>query len=444
MTRPTDWSALDRSEDPVPGDHERVKQEAAYYGGLATIINDQISQLRRVSEGDESLKGDYSDALRDSCEELAGDLEKAKGRFTTVSTELNGIVWPLDTALRKTETALSDAEDARRDMRSAESAGYDPDSAADAEDPELADEKRRWRNAADRLSTAKGDCSTAVEDYTEVVEAAARTIRDAADDDMKDGWFEGFKAWVKAHADILREISKWLGRIVLVLAVVILLVSNPAGWLIAVALIAGAALLLVDTALAAAGEGSWFDVALDVIGLVTLGLGPALGGLARLGRTGTLFKAGLSTGRTSALTSFRSAFNGRGLLGPLKNVFTGLRPSTYANALRSGIRQFSTVMRTPLDEAALNLANLPRILMSGRGGVSLADDLANITRTFPQITPTALHTAAVSATNINSQLASVALYLDNATDEGSNFEIPVLSDINQFLDDVTTVEIPSL
>ncbi len=442
MARPTDWSALDRSEDPVPGDHYRVKQEATYYEGLATIISDQIDKLRKVADGDASLKGDYSDALRDSCEELSEDRGKAKGRFSTVSTELGAIVGPLDTALRRTATALDDAEDARRDMRLAEQAGYDPDSSED--DPELADEKRRWRNANDRLSAAKSTCSDAVEDYRGVVEGAARRIREAADDDLKDGRFEGFKAWVKAHADILREISKWLGRIVLVLAVVILLVSNPAGWLIAVALIAGAALLAVDTALAIAGEGSWFDVALDVVGLATLGLGPALGSLARLGRTGTLFKAGVSTGRTSAATALRAAFNGRGLFAPLRNVVTALRPGTYTNALRAGIRQFTTVMRTPLDDAAVNLANLPRILMSGRGNVSLADDLANITRTFPQVTPTALHTTAVQASHVNSQVASVALYLDNVTDEGGNFEVPVLTDLNQMLDNITTVEIPSL
>ena len=90
---------------------------------------------------------------------------------------------------------------------------------------------------------------------------AASRIRDASDDDLKDGRFEGFKAWVKANAGWLKELSKWLGRIVLVLAIAILILSNPAGWLIALAVLGSIALLAVDTMLAVAGEGSWGDVA---------------------------------------------------------------------------------------------------------------------------------------------------------------------------------------
>src|SRR5690606_26750278 len=131
----------------------------------------------------------------------------------------------------------------------------------------------------------------------------------------KDGRSEGFKAWEKANADLLRSISKWLGRIVLVLTVVILLMSNPAGWLVAVALLASVALLAVDTMLAVAGEGSWFDVALSALGVLTLGLGPLLKGLGSIARSGSLFRLGAGRGISTTLSTIASRFSNSGVFG---------------------------------------------------------------------------------------------------------------------------------
>src|SRR5690606_11074312 len=107
-------------------------------------------------------------------------------------------------------------------------------------------------------------------------------------------------------AELLREISKWLGRIVLVLTVIVLIVgSGGAAFFLLVA--ASVALLVVDTVLAVAGEGSWTDVAFSALGVLTLGTGGLLARMARSGRAVTAARAGRAQGFRSGMQTLRNA-----------------------------------------------------------------------------------------------------------------------------------------
>src|SRR5690606_26955954 len=150
------------------------------------------------------------------------------------------------------------------------------------------------------------------------------------------------------------------------------IVSGPAGWLVAVALLASVALLAVDVALAIVGEGSWFDVAMSALGVLTLGAGPALLRAGRLVRSGSLFKLGSSRGLSSALSTLASRFSNVGLF---KGAFNAVRPSTYLNALRNGITTFKNIRGFPqalsmLDDVARLKANFGDDLFRVYGAVA--------------------------------------------------------------------------
>lgn len=424
MGRPGDWSVLGYSGDPIDADSDEIKDEATHYELVADAITSQIATLRHLAnEG----VGDYADALRESCDKLANNLEKAEGRFRTVAEELNKLVPEVDEALSETHLARIQAENAQQGMDDAVRDGHvvhgppaaDAESTASGTDPAVL--KSRYDTASGNLGAARTRAQNAVSAWNSVAEAAAERIRRAADDDMKDGRFEGFKAWVKKHAELLRTIAQILTAIVVILSVIILLVSNPAGWLVAIAMIASVALLATQVALAVAGEGSWSDVALTALGIVTLGAARPLAALGRFARSSSLFRLGSGRGIAAALSRFTSGFSATGRFSTVRSVFNGLRPSAFGNAFRSGRDAFRGVVNFP------------------RGAGSMVDDLARLRLEFGDDLFNAYGTIA----NIDRirNIADTALLVNTA---GNATGFPGIADLNGILGDLTTREVSSL
>lgn len=463
--RPADWSPLGYGADPVPGEPGEVLGEAAHYARVALEISAQADRLRRLAAPDEALKGDYTEALRESCEELAHDVSQAHGRFEEVSGALYALAPSLDDAMWETAQALEDATVAQQRIDQIDAQTWTPEERSDPTDPRhaaYAADVRERSAAAERLGTARTRAQRAVSTYDSEASRIAARIRDASDDQLKDGRFEGVKAWVKKHADILRAIAQILGAIVLVLAVAIVLLSNPAGWLVLAAIVAGAALLTVDTLLALAGEGSWGDVAWDVVGLLTLGTGALLGKLVRGGRFLTLLKGGSAGGR-AAFRGTRAAFNSSGRFGRVAGFAKGV--GAYVDELRSTLRTRvldEKTFRSPLDmlqrrgEVLDDLGRgLTRLKESSFLGshelASLTDDLARL-RGLPHVGDeiVRLHSGSISALSDFTKVANVLAALEIAvnkthTEDGLvDYHLPGLGDVAEWLDHATTVEIGSL
>src|SRR5262249_11221660 len=120
MARPADWSALGLDSDPVPGDPERVGQEAAQLAGVGQQLSDQIAALRKIAASgtNGALTGQYADKVRSSASDVAGQLDKVVGRYQKVSQALNQWVPELEYAQSQSVRALQAAEDAVRRQRS--------------------------------------------------------------------------------------------------------------------------------------------------------------------------------------------------------------------------------------------------------------------------------------------------------------------------------------
>jgi hypothetical protein len=335
--RPGQWELLDFDSDPVPGSAYDVGAEGRHYSRVAGDIAAQISRLRRLAEPDAALKGHYAEGLTESCSDLADHLGKIEERFRTTGRELDAFEEDLESARTATATALRDAEDAQRQIDA--NAPVEPVPGAleptAAEEQGAQDRAGRHGDGVTAKADAKAAADRAMTTFNERAESVARAIRDASDDDMKDSTWDKFKDFVSKVANILDSIADVLGWIATALVIVALFI--PGLNLLVIAAVFLTAALLIHTLLAATGNGSWLDVAFDVIGLATLGLGSTAASAARVGRAATLTAAGRSAGRAaSARVLSQASFNsGRGLIGGVHKFVLRNFSSTVRTSMRS-------------------------------------------------------------------------------------------------------------
>ena len=341
MTRRAgNWDLVGRSGDPVPTDPQDVADEASDYADVAATIKSQVYRLRRMSESDDDLKGHFADELKKSMGDLADQLDKIYGRFDSTSDELYKLQTALEEARRGTKAALDDA------VTEQES------SSGDEETTRMPWEKSGPEKACDR----------AMDTFDSTAEGIARRIKDAADDDMKEGFWDKVKAVVDAIAPLLKAIKILITVALVVLAIAALFI--PGLNMIVLGLLLAS--LAISVTLAATGNGSWMDVVLDVASIATFGLGSLVGALAKGGRSLFLMRQGASSGR-AAFTA------GSGF-------------SRFSN----GFRAFRDVAgRAPYALPRGGTGSIKELLKSGfnRDMVAHVRDIAQITSKFPKYNP---------------------------------------------------------
>jgi hypothetical protein len=167
MTRPADWSPLALDADPIPGDPERISQEAAHLSRVATTISSQITALRKIgtSGTDGTLVGEYADTIRSSANGLADQLGQVVGRYQKTSQALNHWVPELEYVQSESIQALREAEDAAR---------------------------RRLDNAVAHRDAKAGETAAA--------------INHAIDDGVADSWWDQFKSFVDHFAGVIKVV----------------------------------------------------------------------------------------------------------------------------------------------------------------------------------------------------------------------------------------------
>lgn len=424
--RPGEWHLLDHDADPVPGSSYEVATEGRHYSQVATTIAGQISRLRALAEPDAALVGHYAEGLRESCDELAGHLEQIEDRFRTTGSTLVAYAEDLEEARTKTGNALAEAEEAKRQLDANTPLEPDP-GLADAPKPQQdaareAAEARagRYSQAEGALADAKASCRTAMSAFDERAEEVAKKIRDASDDDMKDSRWDRFKDVVGQIAGVLDSIADVLGWIAVGLTIVALFIPGLNLLVIAAALLLGS--LMLHTLLAATGNGSWLDVAFDVLGLATLGIGTTAVAAARVGRAATLAAAGRAAGRqASAQVLTRASFNGgRGLIGGAHRFL--LR--NFSITVRQG-------MRNAYDDAYRGLVNRPVPGSSIREGLraGLDRDLASLVKDHRLLTRELGEAAIDPAYTRNLQRALAATWTSIGTDAASKVMQPKVGDV---------------
>lgn len=337
--RSGEWQLIGYGSDPVPGDPYEVGREARDYGDTAATIRAQAYRLRHMAESDDDLKGNFVAELKGGMIDVADQLDKVYNRFLVTSEQLALL-----------EPALEDARDETK--KALDMAIEEEGSKSDDDEPASPFEQ----------SPAEKKAATAMDTFNGIADGIAQKIKEASDDDMKDGFWDKVKNAVDAIAPFLKALKILITIAVIVLAVVALFV--PGLNMIVLGLLIGS--LAISLTLAATGNGSWTDVILDVASLATFGLGSAIGALAKGGRSVFLVRQGATSGR--------AAFNSS----------SGL--SRFSGAYRA----FKDVAgRTPFVLPKGQAGSLKEILKSGfnRDLVGHMRDIAQIQKAFPKYNP---------------------------------------------------------
>ncbi|MER8258036.1 putative T7SS-secreted protein [Streptomyces albidoflavus] len=301
MARPRDWTPL-REGDPVPGDPDGVRRQVKHMKKIAEYLRTQAASLAAMADAD-NLKGKYAEKLSEDARGLGRKLDLAEDRYREVKGHLGGWAEDLEEFQKRADRALRDAREAQRTIDAHESRADDPprpstdkpaEKPADTpkEDPRLKQAKEDLQDARTRLDSAESD-------YQERASHYARKIRSSIDDDMKDSWWNDFKAWV-ADAEWLSkfaEIASWACTVLSFVAILF----PPAGFIVMALTIATIA---INALQAATGNGSWLNVVMDLGALKLARVGTkaakAIAGLQKKSRSTA---AGLAKERAAGAAS---------------------------------------------------------------------------------------------------------------------------------------------
>lgn len=276
MGRPAGWQwrPLGLDSDPVPGDPQQISEEARHLAAVAKQITGQVAMLRTIAHSGDEV-GKHAEKIRSSAGDLANQLDKVVGRYKKVSSALNGWIPELEKAQAMSIQALNEAEGPYSQLNQQVALPSGPNLTA-KQKQQVQDYNNAMNRAQEQLNAALELLSRATSLRDTQGSYYAGLINQACDDAVKDSWWEGFEDWVSQYAGIIKDICTVLEYIATILAIVALFI--PGLDIIVILGIAATALALVGrTMLAATGNGSWFDVALDLFALLTFGFGKVVG-----------------------------------------------------------------------------------------------------------------------------------------------------------------------
>lgn len=355
MTRPHDWSPLDRSRDPIPGDPDAVINASKHYLAVAEAIKDAAAQLRKLAD-DDNLVSKARDNLTEKAHSVADDISKAYKRYDEVGEALKIYGPKLQEYQDEADALLTKAKDALE-------AAAEYDQAAENHDQTAAEDRSGGGDgqAADQLAqnsrqnaqTQRGIVTQAKKDLLEVErrrDNAANAAKNAIvaihkSGGLKDGHWDNWGS----------KVTKWIQKVASGIALVAGVLALAVAWipvvgqalaavLGAIALVATVVSLVCNIVLMAKGEGSWLDLGMDVLSLATFGLGRLIGaagkGLGSAMKGISRIRAG-QLGATSG-PGFRALAGTDELVNMSRNTARGLR----------NMGSFNRIGRMTLDDLA--------------------------------------------------------------------------------------------
>lgn len=272
--------------EPIPGDAEGIRSHAHRYSDVAVLVTRAVQDLKIINADREQYRAEATDAMFDKAEDVVPQLEKIQNRYEVAGSELAAFAQVLAEAQADARSAVStrdaNVDDVRRYQGQISDAHDAPPPKPDDDGPTPQQEVDRLEGAAEPYVQALRSAHTLWKQAKQSVEQRARTaeerLNEAMDaDGLTDSAWDRFASWVSENAGWIQALKDILSIIATVLAVLSLFFP---GLLLLAAIFAGLTLLLSVT-LASTGNGSWLDVALDTVAVLTLGVGAAAGGLVK-------------------------------------------------------------------------------------------------------------------------------------------------------------------
>jgi hypothetical protein len=338
--RPSDWYPVEMWEDPTPGDADATVDAGRHYRDVADAIETAARRLREIASAPD-MESEAVEAFVGKAEEVANNIDRAHERYRGVGDALYTYGFQLgraqddaDDALRRAIAAREDAGAARARLDTARQnlqQAQDDDAAAPPEAPpadlsghqsavsraegDVADAEMAWQRAISDAQQAKEDA-----------ESAARAAREAIEDvkdsgDLNDSTWDNVAGALKKLADFAGMVAAVCGILALAVGWIPVIGQALAAVLGTIALVAGLVSLLCNVALLIGGKGSLKSVILDLVGVLSFGIGRAVVAGARGAYRGAQGLARMNAGRLAATS-------------PASRLAAGLPGGSSASAIR--------------------------------------------------------------------------------------------------------------
>jgi len=305
------WQPLGVDADPVPGDPQAIRAEAAHLKQVASTITGQIAAMRKIAS-DNTETGQHAEKIRSTALDLAGSLQKVATRYAAVSSALSAWAPELEQAQALSLRALNEAEAPHATLTQAVILPSGPDLSA-AQDQEIAGYHASMQRAQDQLVAAQALLTRATNLRDTQAAHYAAKINQASDDSLADHeslWGDLTHA-IASSAWIIKDACTVLELVAAACAIAALCLTGV-GWLLLAAFVLTGVALLGRTLLAATGNGSWTDVAVDTVALLTLGIGGGVSGAGGLvGRAGKTLDEAVQVGDRLVMTERGASISGR-------------------------------------------------------------------------------------------------------------------------------------
>ncbi|WP_434594711.1 putative T7SS-secreted protein [Streptomyces sp. A5-4] len=396
-TRPRDWHPLAES-DPVPGDPEEIRAEVRHMKSVASSLREQAKMLRGIGD-DNELKGKYAKSLRDESGTLEKHLREVAGRYEGVHGHLTNWANDLEDCQTEADKVLANAKKKQEE----EEAKKPPKTLGKPAAQTSGDEHDPLTDYVVQLNRIKSRRDSRAKHH-------AGKIRDQLDDVIEDSTWDNIKGWVHDNADWIKVVIDVLGWIATAVGIIAMFIP---GLNIAVFLLV-AGLIVVGTRamLVASGDASWMDVAMDSVGLLTMGAG-------RLG-VAMLKGANASTKAAAALSRVAKLKGGISSHSRVMNELGRTLASASDDATKLYARELRLFIRKKiLDDAGRVSVDAPRISnlakIANLGDDEAASLLANISKNAEAF-PDAISTAARITSGAGYGTSVAAAYIGTGAD----------------------------
>lgn len=205
----------------------------SYGGGLertANRIARQAEALRELADP-QDWRSECADAFREQALDLAGEIEGAEQRYRRIGGLVQDWAQAIDDARREAELLREEAQRQQRIIEANPPAA--PEAAEPGQPPTMTaagiEQNERRLAAERRIDNLRDDLGRLLDRHEGAGLQTGQQIRAALDDGLNDRWQDRLKAWVARHADVLKTIATWAGRIAALVAVIALFLT-PLGW----------------------------------------------------------------------------------------------------------------------------------------------------------------------------------------------------------------------
>jgi hypothetical protein len=345
---------------------------------VAEEIGAQVGILRKIASGQAAEKGQHIEKLKAAASDTAGKLDQVTGRYHETAAALSAWAPRLADAQAQSLRALAKAQDAHARQQANQPVQRPPGTKLTPQDHQQDHARASALGTAnDEMTAAHGLLDDAKYQRDQHAAQAAGRIADAASRNSDGFWqsmWADIKSFTDRYANIIKNICTVLEVIATILAVVALFI--PGLNILVLIGIGLTVLALVGRGLlAATGNGSWLDVGMDALALVTFGLGGGLG--ARL------FGGALKGTLGGAMTAVRSAAEEAGVMRVIENA--PVLDRMFAFVTRDGMMGIAHERTLLISRSALENAKVPQLAEMAPKTLGQVFSKANVSAVLPRI-----------------------------------------------------------